>query len=187
VNVHHYADQIEEAVLNADGWGSKITFSDERTEVLETGGGLVKAAPHLLHDDFVVLNVDVLTDLDLKSMIQQHRSNGAVATLAVSDRKTSRYFLFDSNNQLCGWRNVSTGEEKLPRPAAEYIQKAFSGVHVINPALFGFIHRTGKFSMVDVYLDICASQKIDSYDHTGSRFIDVGKPDSATEAAKLFL
>ncbi len=187
VNVHHFADQIEEAVDKADGWGSEVVFSDERNEVLETGGGLVKAAPLLPDDDFVVVNVDVLTDLDLRSMIQQHRRSGAIATLAVSDRKTSRYFLFNNEGQLCGWRNVSTGEEKLPRPGSECFQKAFSGVHVINPALFGFIHRSGKFSMVDVYLDICASQKIAAYDHTGSRFIDVGKPESAMEAAKMFI
>ncbi len=186
VNVHHFADQIENAIASANGWGSRVVISDERNEVLETGGGLVKAAAHFNDDHFVALNVDVLTNLDLSQMIAHHKSSGAIATLAVSDRNTSRFFLFDDQQQLCGWRNVSTGQERLSLVRPSYIQKAFSGVHVIDPTLFSHIALQGKFSMVDVYLDAAAKAGIFGFDHTGSKFIDVGKPESVAVAEAMF-
>jgi N-acetyl-alpha-D-muramate 1-phosphate uridylyltransferase len=186
VNIHHFADQIEDAVAVSDGWGSRVTFSDERDEVLETGGGLLKAASYLKESDFVALNVDVLTSIDLNKMIALHHSTGALATLAVSDRTTSRYFLFDEDHQLCGWRNVSTGAEKLSVIRPSYIQKAFSGVHIISPRLFDVIRHQGKFSMVDLYLDISPTNKVIGFDHTGTQFIDVGRPESVTIAESMF-
>ncbi|RYY30373.1 MAG: nucleotidyltransferase family protein [Chitinophagaceae bacterium] len=186
VNIHHFADQIEEAVNRSKGWGSRVVFSDERNEVLETGGGLLKAAPHLIEGDFVAINVDVLTNLPLNKMIAYHQSKGALATLAVSDRKTSRFFLFDENDRLCGWRNVSTGAEKISVTQQAYNQKAFSGVHIINPQLFRLITQQGKFSMVDVYLDVSARNTVLAFDHTGTNFIDVGKPESVAIAEAMF-
>ncbi len=183
VNVHHFASQIITAIENNNGWGSNITISDETSEVLETGGGLMKAAPHLQAGSFLLMNVDVLTDLDLGNMIAFHQKNKCLATLATTDRQTSRYFLFDGQENLVGWRNVTTGEEKPPYPPKGGIanlvkQHAFSGVHVIDPAIFSLIARQGKFSMVDVYLDLMGKHTIKSFDHTGGRFIDVGKPES---------
>lgn len=187
VNVHHFADQVTEAIEVNKGWGSRITISDERNEVLETGGGLQKAAWFFSEDDFVLMNVDVLTDLDLGRMMLLHRQKQSLATLAVSSRTTSRYFLFDENNNLCGWRNTATGEEKLSRAVPTLYQKAFSGIHIINPALLKLVAREGKFSMVDVYLDLAKDQLISCFDHSGSKFIDVGKPDSLMKAEKMFL
>jgi N-acetyl-alpha-D-muramate 1-phosphate uridylyltransferase len=187
VNVHHFADQIIEALRANRGWGSQITISDESTEVLETGGGLKKARPFLQDAPFVLMNVDILTDLDLGAMIDYHFSHLPLATLAVTNRITSRYFLFNSGNELCGWRNTQTGQERMARPAdAALTQKAFSGIHVIDPAIFGLLALQGKFSMVDAYLDLAATRSIRSYDHSASKLIDVGKPSSAEEAAKLF-
>ena len=187
VNVHHFADQIIQAIEENNGWGSVVTISNETDAVLETGGGLKKAAwyfentPH-----FVVMNVDILTDLDLNTMIRQHIGSGALATLAVSSRTTSRYFLFDAENDLCGWRNVNTGEERISRKTTLAVPKAFSGLHVISSRLLSLIGRQGKFSMVDVYLELAKTERITAFDHSGAKFIDVGKPESLVRAGELF-
>lgn len=187
VNVHHFADQIRSAIEENKGWGSNVTISDETDAVLETGGGLKKAAPYFEGErDFVLMNVDILTDLNLEAMIQQHRNTDALATLAVTERSTSRYFLFNNKNELCGWRNVNTGEEKISRSSLELRQKAFSGIHVISTGLLQYLNREGKFSMVDVYLDLAAAHFIQGFDHSTSRFIDVGKPESIEKAEKMF-
>ncbi|NML19696.1 nucleotidyltransferase family protein [Pseudoflavitalea sp. G-6-1-2] len=188
VNVHHFSEQIIHAIDQNNGWGSNITISDERDAVLETGGGLKKAAPLFRDttDPIVIINVDILTDLDLGAMLQSHRKNTPLATLAVTNRSTSRYFLFDENDTLTGWRNVTSGEEKIRRVSSVVNQKAFSGIHVISPAIFPLIVQEGKFSIVDVYLNLASEHIIRSFDHSGSRFIDVGKPDSVGKAEQLF-
>lgn len=186
VNVHHFADQIEEAIRLNKGWGSKIEISDERDAVLETGGGLKKASAMLASDIFVMINVDILTTLDLTAMIAFHKKLMPLATLATTNRKSSRYFLFDHLDNLCGWRNTKTGEEKIVRTAAELHEKAFSGVHVIDPRILSLITQNGKFSMVDVYLSLAESELIKSFDHSGSKFIDVGKPEAVALAENLF-
>jgi MurNAc alpha-1-phosphate uridylyltransferase len=188
VNLHHFADQIIHAIESNKGWGTNITISDEANEVLETGGGLKKAAPYFKDEpDFVLMNVDILTDFDLNEMVAQHRSSKALATLATSNRETSRYFLFNESNLLSGWRNVKTNEEKIKRNESPLIQKAFSGVHIISSQLLGLIQQEGKFSMVDVYLSLAASQNIQSFDHSHSQFIDVGKPESIIKAEGMFV
>lgn len=187
VNVHHFADQIINAIEQYQGWGSTITISDEREEVLETGGGLQKAAWYFEGEsDFLVMNADILTDLDMPAMIRQHQETGALATLATSNRKSSRYFLFNTQHELCGWENVQTGEQKIVRGQTSLHQEAFSGMHVINSALFPLIEQRGKFSMVDVYLTVASGNSIRSFDHSGSKFIDVGKPESIEKAEQLF-
>jgi len=192
INVHHFADQVIDALRANDGWGSRYTISDERHVVLETGGGLKKARFFLEDAPFVLMNVDVLTDMDLGAMIADHFQHRPLATLAVTDRPTSRYFLFDGQFELCGWRNVDTGEERITRPVearpdvAPLVQWAFSGIHVIDPAMFDHIGREGKFSIIDVYLDLARLHIIRGWDHTLTRFIDVGKPASASAAAILF-
>lgn len=186
VNVHHFADQIEESIRVNSGWGSEIAISDERDAVLETGGGLKKASSWLSDDDFVVINVDILTTLDLRAMIAFHQKLMPLATVATSDRKSSRYFLFDHLDNLCGWRNTKTGEERMVRAAAEIHERAFSGIHVISPRIFELIHHEGKFSMVDVYLSLAKDEAIKSFDHSGSKFIDVGKPEAVAVAERLF-
>jgi N-acetyl-alpha-D-muramate 1-phosphate uridylyltransferase len=187
VNVHHFADQIIEALEVNQGWGSRIMISDESAEVLETGGGLKKARPFLQDAPFVLMNVDILTDMDLGAMIDDHFTHLPLSTLAVTGRTTSRYFLFDREDQLCGWRNTQTGQERMARAdVGDLLQKAFSGIHVIDPALFGLVSREGKFSMIDVYLDLAVKQPIRGFDHSQSLLIDVGKPAAAVAAEKLF-
>ncbi|MEJ7768884.1 MAG: sugar phosphate nucleotidyltransferase [Chitinophagaceae bacterium] len=186
INVHHFAEQIIEAVDRRRGWGSNITISDETAEVLETGGGLRKASWFFDKASFVVLNVDILTDMNLTEMVNRHEQQGSLATLAVSNRKTSRYFLFNESNELCGWQNVKTDEKKIVRASQVMMQKAFSGIHVLNPLIFPQIIQEGKFSMVDVYLSIAHIQQISAFDHSSSKFIDVGKPESVKLAEEMF-
>lgn len=189
VNVHHFADQIIDLIKTNNGFGSNISFSDETDEVLETGGGIKKATWFFEkeNESFVVINVDILTDMNLKKMILQHEKNTPVATLAVTSRFTSRYFLFDEFDHLCGWKNEKTGERKISRESKNYIQKAFSGIHIISPKIFPLIKMKGKFSMIDVYLELAKTQMIDAFDHSDSKFIDVGKPESILKAEKIFM
>jgi NDP-sugar pyrophosphorylase family protein len=119
-------------------------------------------------------------------MIDQHTSSKALATLAVTNRKTSRYFLFDDLETLCGWRNIKTGEQKISREATKYFEKAFSGIHIISSEIFQIIKITGKFSMVDVYLDLCKTHTISGFDHSTTKFIDVGRPENIAIAEEIF-
>ena len=186
VNVHHFAGQIEAAINDNSGYGSWVTISDEREAVLETGGGVQKAAWYFEGDeDFVVINVDVLTNLDLGKMITYHQENDAMATLAVMKRNSSRQLLFDNEMTLCGWTNNATGEQKISREVSDTDPFAFSGVQVLSPRILNMPFQ-GKFSMIDVYLHFAKTETIKGFDHTGNIFIDVGKPESLEKAAYLF-
>jgi NDP-sugar pyrophosphorylase family protein len=187
VNVHHFAGQVLEAIEENKGWGSQIMISDETTGLLETGGALVKASWYLDSNPFAVINADILTDLSLDLMIRQHLQLKPLATLAVTSRPSSRCFLFNEQNQLCGWKNKSKGEERISRKDQEtLVEKSFSGVHLIDPRIFDLILQRGKFSIVETYLELSAAEPIHSFDHSGSLFIDVGKPEAIAEAEGLF-
>jgi MurNAc alpha-1-phosphate uridylyltransferase len=193
VNVHHFADQIIDAVKKNKGWGSNIIISDERDEVLETGGGLLKAKDlFTAGEKFITCNVDILTDLNLDKLIAFHEQRKPLISFGVTNRKTSRYFLFDENDRLCGWRNKKTGDEKISIPAPQGAgqgvrrEKAYSCVVVFEPEIFSLIPFTGKFSLVDVYLGLAADHLIVGYDHTGDKFVDVGKPENIAVAESLF-
>ena len=188
VNVHHFAEQIIQAIQKNKGWGSSVTVSDETHAILETGGGLQHASLYFENeDDFVLMNADVLTDLKLNEMLSYHKKNKPLATLATTNRQSSRYFLFNENNVLCGWKNVKTTEEKIMRDDNNLKKKAFSGIHIINAGIFSLMHfKEEKFSMVHVYLSLCAVNEILSYDHSTTKFIDVGTPDSIANATALF-
>lgn len=212
INIHHLADQVIDTLQTHKGWGSSYTLSDETALLLETGGGLMKARPLLEEGPFVAMNVDILTDLDLGAMIRDHFSEGGgasdgagasgaadgsgsggarpLATLAVTSRSTSRYFLFDDSRRLRGWRNVQTGQERMAEDhsgdSASLQQKAFSGIHIIDPVFFSLVRQTGKFSMVDVYLDLAGQHIIRGFDHSGGKLIDVGKPEAGEKAAAMF-
>lgn len=187
VNVHHFADQIETAISENKGWGSDVIVSDEREEVLETGGGLMKASRWLTGDAFVLMNVDILTGLDLTEMTGRHKKLMPLATLATTGRSTSRYFVFDHLDDLCGWVNVKTGEEKMVRETADRRLRAFSGIHIIDPGIFSLVKLEGKFSMVEVYLSLAGQEIIKSFDHSGTAFIDVGRPEAVAQAERMFL
>lgn len=187
VNVHHFAEQIIEAIKKNKGWRSNVVISDETNEVLETGGGLLNARKLLEgNEPFITLNVDILTDLDLNKLITFHKQHKPLVSFAVTNRKTSRYFLFDENNRLCGWRNTKTGEERISIAKPGLIEKAYSCVVVFEPEVFSLMRHSGKFSLVETYLDLASSHTILGYDHSNDKLVDVGKPESVAVAEKYF-
>jgi NDP-sugar pyrophosphorylase family protein len=188
INVHHFSSQITDFLKANDNFGKNIAISDESKELLETGGGLIKASWFFKDETtpFILMNVDVLTDMNLQAMIKQHLKLQPLGTLAVTNRHTSRYFLFDDVGQLCGWKNIKTGEQRVSREAAKFYPKAFSGIHVISPKIFSLIKMHGKFSMVDAYLNLATTDVITAFDHSNSKFIDVGKPESVKKAEEIF-
>ena len=187
VNVHHFADQIIDAVRLNNGWGSHIIISDEREEVLETGGGLLKAKELLKSDEpFITLNADILTDLSISDLLSYHKKNNALITFGISNRTSSRNFLFDDNNRLCGWENNVTGEKKISIVKDHLKPMAYSCVAVFDPTIFELIPQQGKFSLTETYLSLAADHLILGYEHTSDRFIDVGKPESVAKAELLF-
>jgi MurNAc alpha-1-phosphate uridylyltransferase len=188
VNVHHFANQIIDAVDGNNGWGSKITISDETSEVLETGGGIKKASWFLQQDEFaLVMNADILTDLPLGEMIEFHKLHKPLATLATTARNTSRYLLFEqrvqtgNNLSLCGWKNITTNELK----GTEGIPKAFSGIQILSREIFDLIPFSGKFSMIDVYLSL-SKHPILSFDHSQAKLVDIGTVQKLAQAERLF-
>ena len=187
VNVHHFADQIIDAVKNNDGWGSNIIISDETSEVLETGGGLLKAKDLFTPGEkFITCNADILTDLNLHDLIAFHEKHRPLISFGVTDRKTSRNFLFDENDRLCGWINNTTGEQRISSDKPNLVQKPYSCVVVFEYDVFRLMPFTGKFSLTDVYLELAKEHTILGYDHTGDKFVDVGKTDSIAKAESLF-
>lgn len=187
VNVHHFPDQIIETINKHKGWGSNIIISDESNEVLETGGGLVKARPLLESTEpFLSLNVDVLTDLDINKLLAYHREHKPLVSFGVTRRKTSRNILLDDAYRMCGWRNNTTGEERIVIHGKNTEPFAYSCVAVFEPSIFSLIRQQGKFSIMDTYLDLASENLILGYDHTGDKWVDVGKPESVAVAETMF-
>ena len=190
VNVHHFSEQIIGIVEKNKGWGSEIIISDECNEILETGGGLLNAR-NLFQDveNIILMNVDILTNLNLDKMFLFHQTKQSLVTLAVTKRNTSRYFIFNKENELKGWMNTTTNELKGIEQFDEstFQLLAFSGIHIINKKLFSLIKQTGKFSLVDVYLNLMKENEILAFNHQGDKFIDVGKPESIVLAEKIFI
>lgn len=190
VNVHHFAEQIEAAVDQHKGWGSRVQISDERKELLETGGGLLHAR-NLFEPgrSFLTCNVDILTDLDIGLLQNFHNEKKALISFGVTRRKTSRYLLFDDHDRMCGWQNAATGEERISIPGRTLQPMAYSCVVIMEYEVFRLMEEKGfrgKFSLIDVYLALAADHVIMGYDHTGDRLVDVGKPGSVAEAEALF-
>ena len=185
INVHHFHQKIIDYLDENQNFGTKIIISDESAEVLETGGGLKKAEPYLNDADFVVMNVDILTNLNLVKMIENHLDNDRAATLAVTTRASTRVLLFDEGLQLCGWKNIKTNETKISREKEKYYPMAFSGIHVVSPEIFQYLPST-KHSIIQSYLELAKDHPIIGYDHSEDIFVDVGKHDTLAKAIQLF-
>ena len=186
INIFHFGEQIVEFLKEHDHFGANIEISDEKDQLLETGGGLVFARRFLDDgEDFLILNADILTDLNITELVKYHQEKKDFATLAVSDRKSSRKLLFNPEMVLRGWVNVETGEQRLAEFNKGFKPLAFSGIHCMNPAIFGKIKRTGKFSIMEEYLDLMHTEKIHGFEHQ-AKLIDVGRPESIVEAEKYF-
>ena len=209
INLHHFPQQIKDYVEQNGSFGIKVSFSDESDLLRETGGGIRHAAP-LLDDGepFLVHNVDIISNLDIEAFYEAHMAasisaDTPLATLLVSDRETSRYFLFDAENNLVGWMNKLSGEVKSPygelrRDASEgfdheeFLKRhslkklAFAGVHIISPAVFGLMEKMPeRFPIVDFYLQMADKYIIKGYVQPNLEMVDVGKLDSLEKAEEL--
>lgn len=183
VNIHHHGEQILDFLKQHNNFGIRIEVSDERDLLLETGGGLKKAAWFFEDAPFLVYNADILSDLDLAKLYETHLGSDRLATLAVQHRSSSRAFLFDENGALCGWQNTATGEVKRSRPSETPMPWAFSGIHVLSPEIFTFMPESKSvFSIVDVYLDAAVTRTLVAYPHEGI-WVDVGKLSEIEKAA----
>jgi len=187
INVHHYAGQIISFLEEKEYFHIPISISDESEKLLETGGGLLKAAPLLSGDEpFIVHNVDILSDIDLRKLYQAHIDARSLATLAVKNRNTSRYLLFDQDMRMQGWENKKSGERIIPEPAQNNLTAlAFSGIHVISPEIFPLFTETGSFSIIETYLRLCKDHLIKGYKHDEGLWIDAGKLDGLSMANML--
>ena len=188
INVHHFAEQIIDFLKEKNNFGIKIWISDETEELLDTGGGIKKASS-LLNEPFLVHNADILSNVDLKALYDFHLASENDATLLVSPRKTVRYLLFDPSNRLCGWINKDTLQTKPegfiyePEVQQEY---AFGGIHIISPSLFKYMEGwTGKFSIMDFYLQTCQKARLGGYAKEDLQLIDIGKPETLAKAEEF--
>jgi len=187
VNVHHFADQVIDALEANSGWGIEFQISDERDELLETGGGLIKARNHIpAGQRFMTINADILTDIPLDEMLDFHKKQNAWITLAVTERPSTRNLLFDENNILCGWENRSTGEKKNKVEKENLKPMSYSCVAIFESEVLDMMPQQGKFSLTDTFLDLAHSGRILGFNHTGGRFVDVGKPESVAVAEAMF-
>ena len=186
INVHHFADQIIDFIKANNNFGITIHISDETDMLLDTGGGIKKASS-FFNEPFLIHNVDILSNVDLKSLYEYHLTSGNDATLLVSPRKTVRYLLFDEENHLCGWVNKDTLQTKpegfvyQPEVQKEY---AFSGIHIVSPSLFNYMGENwiGKFPIMDFYLQTCQEAKLGGYAKEDLQLIDIGKPETLAVA-----
>ncbi|PYX20335.1 MAG: nucleotidyltransferase [Acidobacteria bacterium] len=180
VNVHHFADVVVDYLREHDDFGMEIAISREDV-LLDTGGGLKKAAWFFLEDHseepFILHNVDVLSTIDLARMVEFHRTQQALVTLAVQDRSTSRYLLFDSQMQLCGRR--------AGRPATEVGAFAFSGIHVVSAGLLSMLTEDGAFSIITSYLRLAgAGESIQAFRADEYSWRDMGTPENIARTAE---
>lgn len=187
INLHHFPDQIKNFIDQNNSYGLNIQFSDESDKLLETGGGLKKAA--WFFDDgkpFYVHNVDVLSNISLNDMLNFHLEKEALATLFLQDRPGSRFLLLNEQQRLAGWRNENTGEIKLCFPNKTNLKKmAFNGIHIIDPLIFSLFTEEGKFSIIDTYLRLAPNYPITGYCPDNLKYLDIGKPESLPLAELL--
>ena len=187
INIHHLGEQIIDFLKANNNFGIQIFISDEKDYLLDTGGGLKKAQQFLQRDEpFLIHNADIISDIDLKKLYDSHLENNPLATLLVSQRETSRYLLFDKSNKLCGWRNRETGEIKSFYPyfdPSHYQEYAFGGIHVLSPQIFDWLQEwTGRFSIINFYLSVCAKTNIRAYVAEDLHLLDIGKPETLAQA-----
>ena len=193
INIHHFGDMIIDYVKSQNNFGVEILFSDEREMLLETGGAIKHAVDLLGDEPFLIHNVDILSNVDLKALIASHNESGSAATLLVSKRNSTRALLFNAEGNLTAWTNKTTGEVKSPYENIKIAslagsvtgleEFAFSGIHIFSPRLFKYFGAyPEKFSIIDFYLNTCKDEKIKAYTQEGLQLLDVGKLDSLERA-----
>lgn len=188
INIHHFGEQIIDFLHANNYFGVNIHLSDEREMLLDTGGGIKRAFELFPTDEPVLIhNVDILSDVDLNALYDFHIRSGNDATLMVSERKTSRYLIFNKKDRLCGWINKNSGETK-PKGfiynSSEYSEYAFSGIHVVSPSIIKYMDEnyTGKFPIMDFYLERCHEAHFGACIKPEIKLIDIGKPETLEKA-----
>jgi NDP-sugar pyrophosphorylase family protein len=203
INIHHFPDMIINYLKDNDNFGCNIQISDERDALLETGGGLRKAEEKFRslgvqefrnsNEGILICNVDILSNIDIPVLLQAYNP-AEIGLVVVSQRETQRYLLFDRENRLCGWTNIATGEFRGPIAKSQepiaHRQLAFSGMQVLNPRIFecmdNIVKLKGeKFSLIDLYLNICEQETLKAYIPNDYRMMDVGKISQLSEAEEF--
>jgi len=181
INVHHHASMIMDFVKQKQSFGIGIEFSHEKDELLDTGGGIANASWFFREDPFLVYNVDILSDIDLRAMYQEHSKSGAIATLAVKERVTTRSLLMDKDSMLKGWRDNRSGETILTGPSADgLVPIAFSAIHIMDPRICDLFPREKRFPLMPFYLDLAKTHPVNLYRHDRDSWADMGKLESFT-------
>ena len=188
VNVHHFSDLVI-SYINQNDFGIPVHISDETEKLLDTGGGLKKAACYF--DDkqpILIYNVDILSSLNMKDLVENHLQSKALVTVAVRIRETQRYYKFDSEMNMVGWINKKTGEKKISKSEnfETATAMAYSGFHIIQPKIFSLMPETDRFSVTDFYLELAKTEKVTGFYDDSDLWMDVGKPEQLAEARRLF-
>ena len=177
INVHHFADKVEEEIKRLRGFGFRIAISDERKMLLDTGGGLYKARKFFENDPFLLYNADIITDLDISLMLDHHNQNKSLATLAVRNREGKRYLLVNQEGLLRGWCNRATGERIIAGEGNEQLTEiAFSSIHIIEPDIFNYMS-DGVYSMTTLYLKLAGSHRISTLLVDDGYWFNTGTPE----------
>jgi len=186
INVHHFAERVEDEVSKLNKLGFRISVSDERNKLLETGGGLYKAKWFFNKDPFLIYNVDIISDLNLSAFYKYHLEKRGLATLAVRHRPGNRFFLIDGSGIIRGWRNNATGEQIITSPVSTVLSEiAFSGMHIVEPSVFNYMSE-GVYSMTNLYLEIAGEHDIHTYSDDSGFWGDIGTPASLEIARSYF-
>jgi len=186
INVHHFADMVEEEIRRLRRLGFMITISDERDKLLDTGGGLYKARKFFDSNPFLLYNADIITDLDISMLLSYHIRNKNLATLAVRNRPGARYFLVNSEGLLRGWCNKVTGERIVTGNSDEKLTEiAFSSIHIIDPGLFNYMPE-GIYSMTTLYLQLAAAHRISTVRVDSGYWFNTGTPEILEEVRRMF-
>lgn len=181
INVHHFSEQII-SFIKANDFGVEIKISDESGLLLDTGGGLKNAKKFFNSDDiFLLHNVDIFSDIDLKHFYEFHKYSGNLVSLAVKHRKSTNYLLFDDNNTLCGWKSYKTNSRIISAEKPSYNEMAFSGIYMFNYKIFDFFKKEGAFPIIPELLEISKTQSIGAWVHDDNFMLDLGKPEAIAE------
>jgi NDP-sugar pyrophosphorylase family protein len=184
INVHHFADRIKD-FLDKNTFAADIIISDETDLLLDTGGGIKLAQKYFDDSPLLVHNVDIISDLNLKEFYQYHLSDDSIASLVVSNRSSTRYLLFNDQNVLCGWEDVTKNEKIIVREDKILNQFAFNGIHILNPQILKHFPDEKVFSVIKAYLQIAKTDDIHGYICNDLKWIDVGRIEILEKAMDL--